>query len=106
MNTITRDLRDPNSADKLTEDTLSNMPGVARTATQLLRLPRELRTVARQERTYRINTEPGWRPSDLMCNIVDRLLDGRAPSSPVARGMVQGIEAPSALTARIAAAIQ
>lgn len=85
---ITRDTRNPNSAEVLHEQAASDRSGIARTAAHLLRLPTpEIRSIARQERTYRQNTESGWRPSDLMGNIVDGLLsapDGATLRSPVA----------------------
>lgn len=92
---ITRESRDTNSTEYLTEQAASDLPGTARSAVQLLRLPLHLRAIAHQERTYRLNTEPGWRPSDLMARVVDGLLrnpDGGGLTSPVAREMVAGLD--------------
>lgn len=89
METITRDTRNPNSAEVLHEQAEGECGVSALNARTLLRLPTpELRSIARQERTYRLNTEPGWRPSDLLASIVDDLLAGKLPTSPTARAML------------------
>lgn len=88
--TAIRDTRNGNSTDVLTEQLTCGMVGLERTAALLLRLPYELRTIARQERTYRLNMI-GGRPSHHLAGIVDDLLAGRPLTSPTACAMLESL---------------
>lgn len=80
MDTTTDTIRpDCNSDEYLEACAESSAPGTSAIATILLGLDYEHRAIARSEMTYRLNTEPGWRPSAVMADIAIHLRRGLRP---------------------------